>query len=100
MQFSRCWTTLRAARRAAAASTRAASSYASSLRLPQIAARSDGLFAYSPTARGDSYLLAGAKSHVLAFHEAVAVATADAKSQVAVYNLANSCEELAMEVLR
>lgn len=64
-------------------------------------AREEGLFEYSGTERGRSFLLSGAKSFVFWYRDSVVVSeTASEESTLRLYNLANNCEVFDMQIVR
>ena len=67
-----------------------------------ITANNDGLVYYSPSARGNSYLLAGEKSCLFSYRDCVVVShlTDEMKWSVKVLNVENNCEEYELLVLR
>lgn len=64
-------------------------------------AREEGLFEFSATERGRSYLLAGAKRFLFWYRDSAVVSEASGEeSALRLFNLANSCEVFAMQIVR
>ena len=67
-----------------------------------ITAKKEGLVYYTPTARGNSYLLSGEKSCLFSYRDCIVISRLgeDEKWYVNVLNVENSCDEFELLVLR
>ena len=64
-------------------------------------AREEGLFEFSATGRERSYLLAGSKRFVFWHRDSAVVnEVSSEESTLRLFNLANSCEVFAMQIVR